>query len=109
MKVPRKLDPLIKFFKETISNDKVSFRTRMEAARRLDDIYARHLLMAEKTAARLERAEARSLAQRTQEGAIPAQETASEESELSEDARFDAVFGSLLRGKVGSTDDTDSK
>lgn len=107
MKIPRKLDVLIKFYKETISNTKVSHRTRMSAAARLDDLYARHLLMQEKTAQRLERAELRALAQRTQEGGIPVQESASEESELSENERLDAVFSSILGSK--GADDTDSE
>lgn len=101
LKAPRKLDVLIKFYKETISNTKISHRTRMSAAARLDDLYARHLLMEEKAAARKERYEARAAAQRGREGGIPAQESA---LDTSEDARLDAVFGSLLRRKVGDAD-----
>lgn len=104
MKVPRKLDPLIRFFKETISNDKVSLRTRMSAAVRLDDIYARHALMEEKAAARKERSELRATAQREPGGANAAQETASEANGLNEDEAISSVFGSLLRGRVGDAD-----
>lgn len=109
MKVSRKMDPLIKFFKQVISNDKISIRTRISAATRLDDLYARHLLMEEKAAARKERAEAKAAAQRGQEGANATQETPSEESRLNDDERLDAVFSSILNGgKVVSTDADDT-
>lgn len=102
MKIPRKLDVLIKFYKQTIANDKVSFRTRMSAAARLDDLYARHALMYEKAEMRKERAELRATAQRTQEGGIPAQESP---LEMNETETMDAVFGSILNGERDKADD----
>lgn len=107
MKVPRKLDVLIKFYKQTISNERISHRTRMSAAIRLDEIYGRFALLHEKAAARKERYEARATAQREPGGANAAQETAPEESELSEDARLDAVFGPILNRKGKDSDGTD--
>jgi len=81
----------------------------MQAAQRLSEIYTAYMIQAEKAAARKERAELRAVAQRESGGGIPAQETLSEVSELTEDERLDAVFGKLLNGKVVSTDDPDSE
>lgn len=70
----------------------------MSAAIRLDAIYERYALLHEKNEARAERAELRATAQRTQEGAFSAQESASEADGLSEDEQLSAVFGSILNG-----------
>lgn len=109
MKVSRKMDALVRFYKQTISNERISHRTRMQAAARLSEIYERAELLHEKNAARAERAELRAAAQREPGGAVPAQESPSEVSELNEDEAISSVFGSLLRGKVVSSDDTDSE
>ena len=104
----RKYDALIKFLREMMANGK-SERVRMQAAERLDGIYARHELAEQETLRRQDRIELRRLkaeaeslaeAQRLQEAAIPAQEpTAENES----DERTQAIFSRLLKPK--KTDD----
>lgn len=96
MKISRKMDALVRFFKQVVSDPKLGMRTRMEAAKRLDSIYERAELLHEKAAARKERYEARATAQRTQEGGIPAPESP---LEMNETETMDAVFGSILNGK----------
>lgn len=103
MKIPRKMDTLVRFYKQTISNERISHRTRMQAAARLSEIYERAELLHEKNAARKERYEARETAQREPGGANAAQETPLEVGET-EDEKLASVFGSLLRGKVGNAD-----
>jgi hypothetical protein len=98
VKVPRKMDTLIRFFKEVIANDKMSIRVRMQAAQRLDDLYSRH----EMAASRKERSELRKKA--GQEAVVPTDEAnkidEALESELSEEEqerlREERIFRDIL-------------
>lgn len=103
MKVPRKLDVLIKFYKQTISNEKISHRVRMQAAERLSGIYTAHMIQAEKAAARKAKAEARALAQQGQHRAILPQES---NVQANDDEKIASIFNSLLSPKGGSADAT---
>lgn len=79
----------------------------MQAAQRLSEIYTAYMIQAEKAAARLKRAEARSAAQRGQQGALDTQESPSEANGLNEDEQLSAVFGSILNGKGKDSDGTE--
>jgi hypothetical protein len=68
----RKYAELVRFFKSTMSNERMSHRVRMSAAVRLDDILARHELAAQHDAARKERSDVRALALQSLGGATGA-------------------------------------
>jgi hypothetical protein len=52
---------LVAFLRKTVGNEKATLKLRMQAAVRLDDLYARREGLREKRAARAERSEARKL------------------------------------------------
>jgi hypothetical protein len=107
----RKYQELVRFWKATISNPRVSHRVRMSAAQRLDDLYRRHEFYEQQAIARKDRAEARALSQQGQEGAVPLQESASVMQETdavsSEDERIASVFNNILNGKGSSVHDAE--
>jgi hypothetical protein len=72
MALSRKTHDLTRFFRQTINNPKLSIRTRMQAASRLDDLLARHELAAQHDAARKERSDVRALALQSLGGATGA-------------------------------------
>jgi hypothetical protein len=77
----------------------------MQPPERLDGLYARHELYAEKAAARKGRAELRALAGQGQGSAIPLQESIPETDateETDESQRVQDVFARLLRPKEGT-------
>jgi hypothetical protein len=94
------MDTLIRFFKQVMSDPQVGMRTRMEAAKRLDDLYARHMIAAEKAAMRKERSEARSLSAQGQGGTLPPQESTSDMQgtgeQMDQDRRIAFVFDNIL-------------
>jgi hypothetical protein len=55
VRVPRKYDTLINFLKDTITNPSISHRVRFAAAERLDNLYARHEIVALQALRRQER------------------------------------------------------
>ena len=95
----RRYAELIRFYKSTIANPKLTMRVRLSAAQRLDDIYSRHEWAEQLALRRKDRIEAAAEAQRLQESGIPPQESAAQR-QAQEDAReveeVQAVFGRLL-------------
>jgi hypothetical protein len=74
-KVSRRYDKLVKFFRDTLANESITHRVRMQAAERLSEIYARHDEAAEKAAARKDRAETRAVSGQEQQGAAETPQT----------------------------------
>ena len=102
----RKYAELVAFLKSVISNDKISVSTRMQAAVRLDSIYARYELAQLERERREDRIRTRvALAQASGEaGAVltPAEaEAARRESEAEEAAK--KLFERLLNTSTGET------
>jgi hypothetical protein len=57
----REYGELTEFLRKTVANPKATVKLRMQAATRLDDLFARHEMLEEKAAARAERRELRAL------------------------------------------------
>jgi hypothetical protein len=82
----RKYDTLVKFLKDMILTAK-SERVRMQAAERLDGIYARHELYEQQALQRKDRAEIKALTSQAQGEAARAQETLLQEQQQEQLAR----------------------
>ncbi|WP_433965979.1 hypothetical protein [Tunturiibacter gelidiferens] len=109
----RKYDALIKFLREMMATAK-SERVRMQAAERLDGIYARHELAEQEALRRQDRIELRRLkvqaeslaeAQRLQERAITEQVSTSEKEA---DERTREMFSRFMNPKEKTNDGADA-
>ncbi len=102
-KLPRRrYQELVRFWKQTLTNSKVSHRVRMSAAQRLDDLYRRHEFYEQQAESRKAKAETLAAMAHGQEGAIAPQESVSERlarEQALESERMQEVFSSILAPK----------
>ena len=91
----RRYDVLIRFLRETIGNPKIAYRVRMAAAVRLDDLYSRHEMLAERTEQRKDRALARAEAHQTQQTQQTQVQAVDPAEPQDDDARIKAVFAAI--------------
>jgi hypothetical protein len=84
----RRYDVLTKFLKEMIVNSK-SDKVRMQAAERLDGIYARHEQYEQQALQRKHRADIRALATQEQQGATDASQPLSQNHEQEPKSQVD--------------------
>lgn len=111
MKVSRKYDALTRFLNETVANPKMSTKVRMQAAERLAAIYEQAAILADRAAARAERAEERKLGIATVHYQRLAKERAqalagesteeTDETVETEEESLRNVFETALAGKAG--------
>jgi hypothetical protein len=74
-KVSRRYDALVRFLRDTVRNESIAHRVRMQAAERLSEIYARHEQYEQQALQRKHRADIRALATQEQQGATEASQT----------------------------------
>jgi hypothetical protein len=107
-KVSRRYDKLVKFFRDTLANESITHRVRMQAAERLSEIYARHDEAAEKAAARKDRAETRAVSGQSQQGATEASQTPTqdhEQEQLTTQADIQRFLDSIQKPEPETTDE----
>jgi hypothetical protein len=80
-KISRRYDALVRFLRDTMTNESITHRIRFQAAERLSEIYARHDEAAEKAAARKHRFDTKALITQEQQEGTEASQTPTQDHE----------------------------